>query len=673
MYIDNRIDIDYFFDYGNNRFILFNNVQKTTIDEGWPYLYNITEEQINKIDNWLSNAPTNRFTFCHVPISQDSWNSGGKLFDCQVTPEHATTHYPQDGYFGMHELFVKHKVRANFAGHLHTWEGCYFYEHKNDMNYFITSGVGGGAAISIENSGPQYWVNENRLRDFNWLNIIVNNNTEVIVKMNIIGKNSGDELIPGSGIYSSSFDVDLGVFSGNQPTLSNNGWQKVWSNYGNGNINGWKVRDFDNFYVGDFDGDGAEELFCVQTGTNHKWMTILDYYNGDWHWKWSNYGYNHMMLPYRDNFIVGDYDGDGKDEVLGNDIDGWTTMFSFYNNSWHWKWSDNGNNQIRPYKDNLVSGDFNGDGKDEILGSDLPNGWTTMFNFENNNFQWGWSDYGKNHAIRPYRNNLRAGDFDGDGKDEILGFHTWATLFDFENNNFQWGWSTNGGNSFGGWTYPILTTDAVLIGDIDTYDNKDEIMFIQTGSSASWATSLDLKDDQSGWNWNWSANNYNSAPYISVPYMNDWSIADNSGSNTRYILIKAEANKPEYLMALRKYGCGGNNYNYLISLYESTNGDNKSVMNIIQKQDKDNIIDFVSNDWSVYPNPSNGLFYIQLNNIDDNSTIEVYNQSGKLVKTVKNINSTILEVDLSSYSVGLYLVVFKNSNFIQTRKSQKMK
>ena len=92
-------------------------------------------------------------------------------------------------------------------------------------------------------------------------------------------------------------------------------------------------------------------------------------------------------------------------------------------------------------------------------------------------------------------------------------------------------------------------------------------------------------------------------------------------------------------------------------------------MNINQKQD---IIDFVSNDWSVYPNPSNGLFYIQLNNIDDNSTIEVYNQSGKLVKTVKNINSTILEVDLSSYSVGLYLVVFKNSNFIQTRKIQKM-
>ena len=184
----------------------------------------------------------------------------------------------------------------------------------------------------------------------------------------------------------------------------------------------------------------------------------------------------------------------------------------------------------------MIAGDFDGDSKDEILGSDLPNGWTTMFHFDNNDFNWGWSDYGNNHPILPYRSTLISGDFDSDGKDEVIGFDGWSTLFHFDNQDFQWGWSTSGSNSFGGWTYPIPSNDQVLVGDIDTQDNKEEILFIQTGVNGAWATSMDLKPDQSSWTWNWSANNS-----YSVPFINDWSIADNSGTDSKYLLIKAEA------------------------------------------------------------------------------------------------------------------------------------
>ena len=62
---------------------------------------------------------------------------------------------------------------------------------------------------------------------------------------------------------------------------------------------------------------------------------------------------------------------------------------------------------------------------------------------------------------------------------------------------------------------------------------------------------------------NWTANDVNS-----VPYIDDWSLADDGGSNTQYILIKANLYQPKYLLAMRKYSCYGNRYNYLINMYK---------------------------------------------------------------------------------------------------------
>ena len=336
-----------------------------------------------------------------------------------------------------------------------------------------------------------------------------------------------------------------------------NGWEKVWTNNGDGNIDGVGVDDDMKIYPGDFDGDGDEELLCV----NQTWMTVLYYENGDWNWGWSNYGNDHAMVPYRDYFIVGDYDGDGKDELLGNGP-GWITMFHFENNDWNWGWSDYGEStDFGAYRNNFNVGDYDGDGKDEILGFAS---WSTMFHFENGDWQWGWSDYGSQHAIWAYRNNVKSGDFDGDGKDEILGFDSWSTLFHYGNNDWQWGWSTYGSNNFEGWDYPLFPTDRVLVGNISTCDIKDELMFIQTGNNAEWAALLDLNPNQNGWSWTWAANPVNG------PYIDDWPLANQGGSNAAYLLVKAEKDQPKYLMTFRKYLFDGNAYNYIVNMYKST-------------------------------------------------------------------------------------------------------
>lgn len=440
------------------------------------------------------------------------------------------------------------------------------------------------------------------------------------------------------------------------PPNYNNGWNIAWSNYGSGKINGHVVHENDRFYIGDFDGDGTEELLCVgASGGSTAWVTMLKYKNDNWEWHWSNYGSSSAgngMYLYRDYFIVGDYDGDGKDELFGNYPGGWTTMFKFDNGDWQWMWSDYGNTShaINPYKDKFYPGDFNGDGKDELLGCGLPNGWTTSFKWNGSDFIWDWSDYGSNHGMKPYRANMLPGDFDGDGKTELLGLGAWATLFHFDASDWQWGWSNYGANNFNGWSYPLASTDAVLSGNLDA-DNKDELFFLQTHFNAGWATTMDLKNDQSNWNWNWSAN-----PSYSVPFIDDWSLAENGGSNTKYYLVKAKSTEPKYLLAMRKF-CE----NMLVNMYK-TNSSANYIMPLPHTEDQKDEVDSPKSENSIdiFPNPSAGKVQI-VSSQAGIIGIETLDMKGQTLYSENYNSQQNIELDLSRYPAGIYLLKLTDS------------
>jgi hypothetical protein len=223
----------------------------------------------------------------------------------------------------------------------------------------------------------------------------------------------------------------------------------------------WNIATTDKLYVGDFDGDGGEELLlCATGGATNKMMVIK--FDGQWRLLWTNGGNANAgngIYPYRGRIVVGDFDGDGADELLGTDSQGnWLTMFKYLNSDWQWIWSSyptSPSHALKPYAGKLKSGRFGGE-EDMLLGSA---GWNTLFRFSLSNNDWEWvdSDYGMTNDashpmsfIRPYASSLMIADFDGDGRDELLGFGgtaatAWVTLFGVRSTNaFEWLASSSG-------------------------------------------------------------------------------------------------------------------------------------------------------------------------------------------------------------------------------------
>jgi len=71
-------------------------------------------------------------------------------------------------------------------------------------------------------------------------------------------------------------------------------------------------------------------------------------------------------------------------------------------------------------------------------------------------------------------------------------------------------------------------------------------------------------------------------------------------------------------------------------------------------------------DISVYPNPSNGLFNVKIEN-SENSVIEVVNSLGKTI-LIQNVNSNISNIDLTSQPNGVYFVKVVSGELMEVKR-----
>jgi hypothetical protein len=178
-------------------------------------------------------------------------------------------------------------------------------------------------------------------------------------------------------------------------------------------------RSNDELYVGDFNGDGKADLLCHDPTTGHLAIDFADsggYFGGlDWQ-------RNADWCISSSRMSVGDFNGDGRDDILCHiesagtytlEIDYYDLGLKFTGPDWTRRvenaiWCTTG----------LLVGDFNGDSRDDLL---CLTGTSWRVHFASSSGRFGSSDvWNKNHSRPCVSWRAHIGDFNGDGRDDVL-------------------------------------------------------------------------------------------------------------------------------------------------------------------------------------------------------------------------------------------------------------
>jgi len=450
--------------------------------------------------------------------------------------------------------------------------------------------------------------------------------------------------------------------------INNNGWTKKWTNSQNNYIGSWNINDLDKFYNLDYDGDGQDELLCLQNSGGNNDRATMFYFNvaiADWGTIWSNsnndwIGSWHLQTVYNDRFVTGDFDGIGGDELLSMQVYGsndWCTLQNFdaVAGSWNVVHTNSGNDYIGPWKiettDEFKSGDFNGDGKDDLFCVRKTNGNADLFSILNystvtntwnymliggnpiTNYGSDWIGSWKINTIDKYY----IGNFDGDAlnRDDILfvqstgGSADWMTLQTLNTTSPVFDpplWTNSGSNSVS--IYPFRSN--LIIGNFDE-DTNDEIMGFATTSTAKF---------------DFSASTFNQS-WGPFGRFSDWSVVT---PTTNYRFIKTNKNSPAQLMLFKKAVSP-----YLVNLYSFNRIADCPTTRAMSSNEIPNIDSKAEDtDFKIFPNPSQNEITIEGGEI---SKVELFNVQGEKVLEVisKNIN-------IESLSKGVYFVKITDVN-----------
>jgi len=174
-------------------------------------------------------------------------------------------------------------------------------------------------------------------------------------------------------------------------------------------------------------------------------------------------------------------------------------------------------------------------------------------------------------------------------------------------------------------------------------------MFLQSGSQAAWATTMDF-NSSNNLQWNWS-NNGNGA-------IADW----NQDGIANYFLIKNNPLYPKQLVAIRPLPSN----KFRVFMYRSSD---PSSINFRKKNNSTiHVNSRESTVFSVSPNPNDGRFILDAKNLSDQPySLVLYNITGYVVYKSENILTNRLEINISSqFPAGIYIaeIIHRNQRTI---------
>lgn len=292
-----------------------------------------------------------------------------------------------------------------------------------------------------------------------------------------------------------------------------NGWTYLWGS-GSGTIGGWYLGVKDDFVVGDFNGDGDDEVLATNSDTDSS--RLLNYNGANWVTQWNNFSDGWIgtwMLGAADQITAGNFDiyHAGDELLLVNHLSRHAQLLSYKPqlNSWVRIWSNNGDGWVKSWwlgtADRFLSAPFEADFSDELIVISalsqhahlLPYSdmiwvyWTTL-----------WTNAGNDQIAYWYlgpADSYLAGDFTADPGAELHAINPngWSHTNSFQGSNWYGEWS-NGGSQW---------IDRWLIGQQDVYvagnflsAGRDEILTIAPNNG--WSSFMDF--DGANWKLRWS-------------------------------------------------------------------------------------------------------------------------------------------------------------------------
>jgi hypothetical protein len=272
---------------------------------------------------------------------------------------------------------------------------------------------------------------------------------------------------------------------------------------------GWCSHANTRLVVGDFNGDNGprpDDLLCHDPTSGFLW---IDYASGGTfggtNWQRDARFCNHEAA----RLLVGDFNGDGSDDLLCHDHTSgykWIDYASggqFNGTNWErnglWCNHDTGR---------LFIGDFNADGRDDLLCHDHDTGMKWV-DFANASGQFLGTDFqGGGSFCSHDQGRLFVGDFNGDNRDDLL-CHDVTT-------GTKWIDYADGAGHFGGPNWSIATTwcshaqARLFVGDING-DNRDDLLCHDVSSGMKWVDYADSSGRFLGNEWqidsHWCAHN----------------------------------------------------------------------------------------------------------------------------------------------------------------------
>ncbi len=110
----------------------------------------------------------------------------------------------------------------------------------------------------------------------------------------------------------------------------------------------------------------------------------------------------------------------------------------------------------------------------------------------------------------------------------------------------------------------------------------------------------------------------------------------------------------------------GNDYNFTYHAMGSGACDDDTSTVVITVDVCDGLFE-LSNNISVYPNPSNGVFSLSVNNFNPNSTVEITNLAGKTIYS-NNLTSNNSSIDITGIETGVYFIKVKSNTGTDIQK-----